>query len=105
MSVRFTMLRLCYTVSPDAGKDRRREEKGTTEAEMVGWHHQLNGHEFTQAPGIGDGLGGLACCSPWRCKVLDTTGQLNNSNSNLGSGTSTAHSGNHKYGLEGLEIR
>ena len=44
---------------------------------MVGWHHQLNGHEFTQAPGIGDGQGGLACYSLWRCKGSDTTEQLN----------------------------
>ena len=49
----------------DAGKDWRCEEKGTTEDEMVGWHHQLNGHEFEQAPGVGEGLGSLACCSPW----------------------------------------
>ena len=49
---------------PDAGKDWRRE-KGMTENEMVGWHHWLNGHEFEQAPGVGDGQGGLACCSPW----------------------------------------
>ena len=50
---------------PDAGKDWRWEEKGMTEVEMVGWHHQLYGHEFEQAPGVGDGQGGLACCSPW----------------------------------------
>ena len=50
---------------PDAGKDWRQEEKGTTEDEMVGWHHQLNGHECEQAPGVGDGQGGLACCSLW----------------------------------------
>ena len=49
----------------DAGKDWGQEEKGTTEDEMVGWHHRLNGHEFGQAPGVGDGQGGLACCSPW----------------------------------------
>ena len=49
---------------PDAGKDWRQEEKGTTEDEMVGWHHQLDGHEFGQAPGVGDGQGSLACCSP-----------------------------------------
>ena len=59
---------------PDAGKDWRREEKGTTEDEMVGWHHQLNGHEWT--PGVGDGQGGLACCSPWGCKESDTTERL-----------------------------
>ena len=50
---------------PDAGKDWRQEDKGTTEDEMVGWHHWLNGHEFEQAQGIGDGQGGLMCCSPW----------------------------------------
>ena len=54
---------------PDAGKDWRREEKGTTEGEMHGWHHQLNVHEFESTPGVGDGQGGLACCSPWGCKV------------------------------------
>ena len=58
---------------PDAWKDWRQEEKGTTEDEMVGWHHQLDGHEFEYAPGVGDGQGGLACCSPWGRKELDTT--------------------------------
>ena len=62
---------------PDAGKEWRQEEKGTTEDEMVEWHHQLDEHEFEQAPGIGDGQGGLACCSPWDHKVLDTTEWLN----------------------------
>ena len=60
---------------PDAGKDRRQEEKGTTEDEMVGWHHQLNGHEFEQAPGDDEGQGGLARCKPWSCKDLATTTQ------------------------------
>ena len=50
---------------PNAGNDCRREEKGTTEDEMVGWHHRLNGHGFEQIPGVGDGQGGLVCCSPW----------------------------------------
>ena len=50
---------------PNAGKDWRREEKGMTEDEMVGWHHWLDGHEFEEAPGVGDGQGSLACCSPW----------------------------------------
>ena len=59
------------------GQIEGREEKGTTEDQMVGWHHQLNGHEFEQAPGVGDGQGSLACCSPWGCKELDTTEQLN----------------------------
>ena len=54
---------------PDAGKDWRREEKGMTEDEMVGWHHQLNGHEFELTLGVGDGKGGLGCCSPWGRKV------------------------------------
>ena len=43
---------------------------------MVGWHHLLNGHEFKQALEVGDGQGGLACCSPWGCKELDMTEQL-----------------------------
>ena len=47
--------------------------KGTTEAEMVGWHHRLDGYEFEQALGVGDGQGSLACCSSWGCKELDTT--------------------------------
>ena len=54
---------------PDAEKDWRREEKGTTEDEMVGWHHQLDGHEFKQALGVGYGQGSLACCSPWEHRV------------------------------------
>ena len=51
--------------------------KGTTEDETGGWHHQLTGHEFEQTPGVGDGQGGLACCSPWGHKESDTTEQLN----------------------------
>ena len=61
---------------PDAGKDWRQEEKGTTEDEMVGWHHWLGGHEFEQAPGV-SGQGSLVCCSPWGCKGSDITEQLN----------------------------
>ena len=49
-----------------------------TEDEMVGWHHQLDGHEFEQAPGVDHGQGSLACCSPWDCKESDTTRQVNN---------------------------
>ena len=52
----------------DAGRDWGQEEKGNTEDEMVGWHHRLNGHEFEQALGVGDGQGNLACCSPWVAK-------------------------------------
>ena len=62
---------------PDAGSDWGQEEKETTEDEVVGWHHQLDGHEFEQALGVGDGQGSLACCSPCGCKELDTTGPLN----------------------------
>ena len=62
---------------PDAGKDWRQEEKGTTEGEMAGWHHWLEGHEFEQAMGIGDGQGGLVCYNPWGFKQLDMTEQLN----------------------------
>ena len=62
---------------PDAKKDQRQEEKGTTEEEMVGWYHRLNGHEFEQCIGGVDGQGGLACCSSWGSKESDTTEQLN----------------------------
>ena len=62
---------------PDAGKDWGQEEKGTTEDEMVGWDHQLDGHEFEQTLEVGDGQGGLACSSPWGRKESDTTEQLN----------------------------
>ena len=48
------------------------------EDKMFGWHHQLNGHEFEQAPRVGEGQGNLACCSPWDCKESDTTERLNN---------------------------
>ena len=58
---------------PDAGKDWRQEEKGATEDETVGWHHRLDGHEFEQALGVGDGQGGLVCFSPWGHKESDTT--------------------------------
>ena len=59
------------------GKIEASEEKGMTEDELVGWHHRLDGHEFEQAPGVGDGQGSLACCSPWGHKESDTTEQLN----------------------------
>ena len=54
-------------------KDCGQEEKGTTEDEMVGWYHQLDGQEFEQAPGVGDGQGSLACCSPWGSEELGMT--------------------------------
>ena len=63
---------------PNAGKYWKQEEKGMTEDDIVGWHHQLNGHEFEQTPGDGEGLEGLVCFSPWISKNLDTIEQLNN---------------------------
>ena len=59
------------------GKVKDREEKGMTEDEMIGWRHRLKGHEFEWTLGVGDGQGGLACCSPWGRKESDTE-QLNN---------------------------
>ena len=62
---------------PDVRKDWGQEEKGTTEDEMVGWHHRLNGHGFGWTLGVGDGQGGLECCGSWGCKESDTTEWLN----------------------------
>ena len=62
---------------PDAGRDWGQEEKGTTEDEMTGWHHWLDGHEFEWTPGVSDGQGGLACCDSWGHKESDTTERLN----------------------------
>ena len=59
----------------DAGKDWRQEEKGMTENEIAGWHHQLSGHEFEQTPGDGEEQGSLMCCSPWGGKESDKTEQ------------------------------
>ena len=61
----------------NAGKDWGQEEKGTTEDEMIGWHHRLDGHGFGWTPGVGDGQGGLACCDWWSRKESDTTERLN----------------------------
>ena len=61
----------------DSGQDWRQEEKGMTEDEMAGWHHRLDGREFEWTPGVGDGQGSLACCSPWGLKESDTTDWLN----------------------------
>ena len=69
---------------PDAGKDRRQEEKGPTEDEMVGWHHWLNGHEFEQALEAGDGQRSLVRCSPCSLKELDTTEWLNSTEGKWG---------------------
>ena len=62
---------------PDAGKDWGQEEKGVAEDEMVGWHHWLDGHEFEQALGVGEGQGSLVCCSPWGHKESHMTERLN----------------------------
>ena len=62
---------------PDAGKDWGQEEKGMTEDKIVGWRHQLDGHEFEQALGVGDGQGSLVCCNLWGCKESDMTEWLN----------------------------
>ena len=67
----------------DAGKDWRQEEKGMTEDEMVGWHHLFNGHRFGWTLGVGDGQGGLVCCSLWGHKESDTTEPLNWTDSGL----------------------
>ena len=61
----------------DAGRDWGQEEKGMTEDEMAGWHHQLDGRKFEWTPGVGDGQGGLACCDSWGLKESDTTERLN----------------------------
>ena len=61
---------------PDAGKDWRQEEKGTTQDEMVGWRHQLNGYESEWTPGVGDGQGTLVCCGSWGHRESDTTERL-----------------------------
>ena len=63
---------------PDAGKDWRQKEKRAAEDEMFEWYHQFNGHELGQTLADDEGQGDLACCSPWGCKELDTTGWLNN---------------------------
>ena len=66
-----------FEKDPDAGKDLRKEGERTVRDEMVGWHHQFNGHEFEQAPGVDDGQGSLVCCSSWCPKESYRTEQLN----------------------------
>ena len=63
--------------SPDVGRNWGQEEKGTTEDEMAGWHHWLDGRKSEWTPGVGDGCGGLVCCNSWGHKELDMTVQLN----------------------------
>ena len=76
---------------PDAGQDQRQEEKGKTEDETVGWHHGLNGHEFEQVLGDGEGQGSLACCSPWCCKQSHMTEWQNNNISEVSLFYNTSH--------------
>ena len=67
----------------DSGEDWEQAEKGVTEDEMVEWHHWLNGNEFEQTLGDGEGQGSLACCSPWGRKELDTTERMNTTTTTL----------------------
>ena len=71
------MRRVVSLEKTDAGRDWGQEEKGTTEDEMAGWHHWLDGRESEWTPGVGDVQGGLACCDSWGRKESDTTEQLN----------------------------
>ena len=75
---------------PDAGKDWEKEKRAS-EDEMAGRHHWYNEHELGQTPGDGEGQGGLSCCSPWGCKKLNTTGQLNNNNNHRTQSAMTYH--------------
>ena len=71
------ILKTEFLKDSDAGRDWGQEEKGTTEDEMAGWHHWLDGHESGRTLGVGDGQGGLACCDSWGCKESDMTERLN----------------------------
>ena len=90
----------------DAGKDWRQEEKGTPEDEMAGWHHQLDGHEFEQAPGVGEVQGSLACCSPWGHKEPDRTSNWTELDRTARrSSQSILKEINLEYSLEGLMLK
>ena len=71
------MRRVLIGKDSDAGRDWGQKEKGTTEDEMAGWHHRLDGHESGWTPGVGDGQGGLVCCDSWGCKESGMTERLN----------------------------
>ena len=71
------LMRKLTRKDPDAGKDRGQEEKGTTEDEMVGWHHRHNGYGFGWTLGVGDAQGSLVCCRSWGRKESDMTERLN----------------------------
>ena len=89
----------------DAGRDWGQEEKGMTEDEMAGWHHQLDGRESEWTPGVGDGQGGLACCDSWGHRESDTTEQLNWTEGFPGSshGKESTHSAGDPGSIPGLE--
>ena len=72
MPLRSFITSASLVVALEFGKDQRQEEKWSTEDKMVEWHHRLNGHEFEQTLGDGEGQRSLACCSPWGHKELDT---------------------------------
>ena len=76
MPLRSFITSASLVVALEFGKDQRQEEKWSTEDKMVEWHHRLNGHEFEQTLGDGEGQRSLACCSPWGHKELDTAEQL-----------------------------
>ena len=82
------------------GKIESRRRRGATEDEMVGWHHRLKGHEFEQAPGVGEGQGSLACCGPWGRRESDTTERLNNKQSGMAPNNGII-SGNKSVGCYG----
>ena len=81
----------------DAGRDWGQEEKETTEDEMAGWHHWLDGRESEWTPGNGDGQGGLACCDSWGCKESDTTERLNWTELSKKQKCVTHETGQHEY--------
>ena len=73
----FSIFQTIYVFSYEAGRHWEQEEKGTTEDEVAGWHHRLDGHEFEWTLGVGDGQEGLACCNSWGCKESDMIERLN----------------------------
>ena len=80
LGINLNLVQVSYYQAVSFAACKAEEETGTTEEEMVRWHHRLNGHEFKYTSGDGEGQGSLACCRPWGCQESDTTEQLNNSN-------------------------
>ena len=85
---------------PEVEKPWRQEEKGMTEGEMVGWHHWLNGHEFEQAPGDGEGQGSLACFSPWSHKIRTWLSDWKTTTNRDRSGEKTTHKAKREKGMK-----